>query len=233
MRKAAIIQSNYLPWKGYFHIINSVDVFVFLDSVQYTSGDWRNRNRIKIPEGTIWLTVPVSSSGKLIKEKRIISASDWQKKHYLTLERYYAKSPYWKKYHPFLEDIYLHKNWEFLSELNKFTTKEISTYLGIKCNFLEDCKLDNIPGKNERIIHLLKQIGADTYVSGPSALSYLDQGIFDRHNIKLEIFEYPQYPQYKQLWNDFEQNVSILDLLLNLGDKTGEYIWGNIGKTAG
>ncbi|MDD3050034.1 MAG: WbqC family protein [Candidatus Cloacimonetes bacterium] len=225
MKRAAIIQSNYIPWKGYFHIINSVDVFIFLDSVQYTSRDWRNRNRIITSNGSIWLTVPVSATGKLIKEKKIISG-DWQEKHFQTFKRYYCRSPFWEKYLPFLEELYLHKRWNYLSDLNQFAIRRISEYLGISTSFLQDSELTEIQGRNERIIHLLKQIEADVYVSGPAALAYLDEKKFDKNGIKLEIFNYPEYKVYPQLWGKFQHEVSILDMLLNLGDETGGYIWG-------
>jgi len=225
MKRVAIIQSNYIPWKGYFHIINSVDIFIFLDSVQYTSRDWRNRNRIITSNGSIWLTVPVSTTGKLIKEKKIVSG-DWQEKHFQTFKRYYCRSPFWEKYLPFFDEVYLRKRWSNLSELNQFLIRKISDYLGISTLFLQDSELTEIQGKNERIIHLLKQIEAEVYISGPAALAYLEEKKFNENGIKLEIFKYPEYKVYPQQWGKFEHNVSILDMLLNLGDKAGEYIWG-------
>ena len=94
--KAAIIQSNYIPWKGYFDIIHEVDVFVFLEDVQYTRRDWRNRNKIKTPGGIKWISVPIiRSTNLMIYETKIDYSQDWREKHKKTIHHSHASSEYY------------------------------------------------------------------------------------------------------------------------------------------
>src|SRR5262245_2054296 len=134
MKKIAILQPNYLPWKGVFDLISRVDVFVFYDDVQYTAKDWRSRNRIRTPHGDIWLTVPVLTKGR--RDQRICDAvidprSNWQTKHYKALKANYQKARHFKEYEYLLKEIYLANTWTKISELNIFATKLLAGVLGI------------------------------------------------------------------------------------------------------
>ncbi|MDX1463686.1 MAG: WbqC family protein [Marinirhabdus sp.] len=227
MKKVGIIQSNYLPWKGYFDVINDVDLFILDDNVQYTRHDWRNRNKIKTPNGLKWLTIPVgSNSHKLICEIEIKS-NFWAKKHWRQITQNYSKTPYFKEYKDFFEYVYLEAKWDTLSSLNQFLIKSIAQkFLGIETQF-QDSRIYNVSGANvESLMDLLEQSEADLYVSGPSAQSYIDEQRFIDCGIELVYKDYSGYPEYPQRFPPFEHQVSILDVLFNCGPDAPYYIWG-------
>lgn len=227
MKKVAIIQSNYIPWKGYFDIIHDVDQFIFYDDVQYTKNDWRNRNKIKTQSGLHWLTIPTGShNDKLIYEVEI-EDSCWTNKHWETIKQSYSKAPYFHKYKDFFEHFYLGAKWINLSEMNQYLIKTISKdFLGIETDF-RDSREFHLEGKRlARLIDLLLKAGADLYISGPTAKSYIDENCFRDVGIKLVYKDYSDYPEYLQLYPPFEHAVSILDMLFNCGQQTPDYIWG-------
>ena len=219
-KKVGMTQSNYIPWKGYFDYINSVDEFYFYDDVQYTKQDWRNRNMIKSPKGLEWISVPV---GKKTRDRLIceveISQNGWQKSHWGKISQYYRKAPYFKMYKEFFDDIYLGQEWKNLSDMNQSTIQKISQeILGITTKFGGDSRAYNLSGsKEDRYIPMLKELGCTTYLSGPSAKSYLTEESMAEHGIKLEWMNYEGYPEYNQLYPPFEHGVSILDLIFNEG----------------
>jgi len=219
-------QSNYIPWKGYFDYINSVDEFFFYDDVQYTKQDWRSRNMIKTPKGVEWLSVPVGSKtrNRLICEVEI-KQHDWQKSHWGKITQYYRQAPYFKMYKEFFEDIYLGNTWTNLSDMNQTIIKRISReLLGITTKF-DDSRRFNLHGsKEERYIPLLKEIGCTTFISGPSAKSYLTNEAMEKEGIKLEWMDYSGYKEYHQLYPPFEHSVSIIDLIFNEGPHMKEYM---------
>jgi len=218
-------QSNYLPWKGYFDYINSVDEFYFYDDVQYTKQDWRNRNLIKTPKGVEWLTVPVGSNrNRLICEVEIKEHS-WQKSHWGRIVQYYRTAPYFKMYKEFFEEFYRGREWTNLSEMNQTMIKRISReILGIETKF-GDSRPFNLQGKKEqRYIPLLKEVGCTTFLSGPSAKNYLKEETMAKEGIHLEWMDYEGYPEYNQLYPPFNHRVSILDLIFNEGPNMKEYM---------
>jgi hypothetical protein len=219
-------QSNYIPWKGYFDYINSVDEFFFYDDVQYTKQDWRSRNMIKSPKGVEWLSVPVGSKtrNRLICEVEI-KQHDWQKSHWGKISQYYREAPYFKMYKEFFDDIYIGNTWTNLSDMNQTIIKRISKeLLGITTKF-DDSRRFNLHGsKEERYIPLLKEIGCTTFVSGPSAKSYLTNEAMEKEGIKLEWMNYEGYKEYHQLYPPFEHSVSILDLIFNEGPNMKEFM---------
>ena len=226
MKKIGIIQSNYIPWKGYFHIIKKVDCFVFLDTVQYTKRDWRNRNIIKTPDGLKWLTVPNNGTQSMkINEVLIDNTSKWNIDHLKTLTLNYKKCKYFDYYYNFLETVYLKKNWKKLSDLNQFCVREISKFLNIKTIFKDSSEFKLKSGKNEMLVSIIKHLKGDYYVSGPSAKSYIDISIFEKNSIQREFMNYPNYTIYNQPWGDFNHNVSILDLLFCEGPDAPNFIW--------
>jgi hypothetical protein len=227
MRKVGIIQSSYIPWKGYFDIINDVDVFVFYDDVQYTKNDWRNRNKLKTDQGTSWITIPVGKRiDRLIYEVEIHDNS-WQKKHWNTIKGSYSRTPYFKQYQEFFEYVYLETEWTKLSTLNHFLLEKISKdYLGIQTEFRDSRKYDAQGEKLERLVDLLIKVEATSYISGPSARRYIDENRFRDAGIELIYKDYTGYPEYTQLFPPFEHAVSILDLLFNCGPAAPDYIWG-------
>jgi hypothetical protein len=223
--KVAILQSNYIPWKGYFDIIGSADLFVFHDNLQYTKGDWRNRNKIKTPKGVEWLTIPCGTNeNRLICEVKLTN-SDWQKKHWHLIQTHYAKAPYFKNFSNFFEVIFLSKRWENLSDLNQHIIKSISTeILSLKAQFVDSRVYDLKLAKGDRVIELLKKLGATTYISGPTAKSYLNEASFANEGISLKWMDYSGYPEYPQLNPPFIHTVSIIDLLFNTGSDAASFM---------
>lgn len=227
MKRVAVLQSNYIPWKGYFDIINDSDLFIFYDDVQYTKNDWRNRNIIKTKNGVEWITVPVGQRiDRTIKEVKIDN-NLWQIKHWKTISLSYSKAPFFNNYKVFFEYVYLEKKWVSLSEMNQFMIKEISEkFLGIKTKFEDSGKYELKGASLERLIDILKKSEADYYTSGPAAKAYIDEERFKKEKIILNYKDYSKYPVYNQIHGEFTHNVSILDLLFNTGTDAAWYIWG-------
>lgn len=226
-QRVAVLQSNYLPWKGYFDIIHDVDLFIFYDDVQYTKNDWRNRNRIKAPTGTTWLTVPAGANlDRLICEVRLPD-SNWQLKHWKSLRQNYSRAPFFGKYQEFFAQVYIDMRWETLSQLNQFLIKSISReFLGIRTPFEDSRQFPLAGDRQDRLMNLLGQVGCAQYLSGPAGRNYLDGQMFDSAGIKLEYKDYGGYPEYKQMYPPFDHFVSVIDLLFNVGDAAPCFIWG-------
>ena len=219
-----MIQSNYLPWRGYFDFINNVDVFVFYDDVQYTKGDWRNRNKIKTPTGSRWLTVPIfhRKLSQKIYETEIDNSQKWQRTHRGLVHDNYINAPYLKHIEDILENTMSQES-KTISELNARLISTICEYLDIKTVLRHSLEFAISGEKTERLIHLLKSVGATTYVSGPNAKAYLDENKFHDANIKLEYKSY-RYASYPQQWGAFCGTVSIVDLIANCGPNSKMYI---------
>lgn len=215
--KAAIIQPNYLPWRGYFDIIDEVDFFILYDDVQFTKGDWRNRNRIKTPGGAEWLTVPVRQRqlAQLIRETRIDYSKRWVHNHINKIRTNYGRAPYFADYAEELFAI-LDAGHEDIATLDLALLRWCAAKLDIKTTLRRASEFACAGDRTERLIGLLEAVGASRYVSGPSAGVYLDERLFRRHGIGLEFKSY-DYGPYPQLWGEFIADVSVIDLLFNTG----------------
>jgi hypothetical protein len=226
-KRVAILQSNYLPWKGYFDLIHDVDLFVFYDDVQYTKNDWRNRNKIKTPNGPMWLTIPTGSNlDRLVCDVRLNDAQ-WAQKHWKSLQQCYSSAPHFKRYEAFFKHVYLGTRWDSLSELNQYLIKTIAQeFLGIETRFADSRDYPTQGRKLDRLMELIAQLDAQIYVSGPSAKSYIDAERFEKAGVKLVYKSYQGYPEYAQRYPPFEHAVSIVDLLFNTGAEAPSYIWG-------
>jgi hypothetical protein len=216
-KRIGIVQSNYLPWKGYFDLIAAVDEFILYDDVQFTKNDWRNRNILKTPRGTEWISVPV---GKDIHRRiRDVSLTEhrWQEKHWKTIEANYRRAPFFRDIANLLEPLYRDLTHDSLTQLNRTFIEAICRYLEIrtKISYSWDYLLGE--GKNERLLNLCQQSGARHYISGPAAKGYLDEAAFKRAGVGVIWFDYTNYPTYPQLWGEFTHRVSIVDLLFNCG----------------
>ena len=225
-KKIAIVQSNYIPWKGYFDLIAAVDEFILYDDMQYTRRDWRNRNQIKTPQGLQWLTVPVKVKGKYhqtIRETEI-DGMDWAKSHWKSLCQNYRRAKHFNLIAQELEPLYLQTEYTYLSQLNRTFVEWICSKLGIKTIISNSWDYQMIDGKTERLTDLCRQANGSEYISGPSARGYIDETVFAGCNIKLTWFDYEGYPEYPQLWGDFTHTVTILDLLFNCGNATPQYM---------
>lgn len=227
MKKVAIIQSNYIPWKGYFDIIHDVDTFIFYDDLQFTKNDWRNRNKIKTPRGAEWISIPVGTDlRRLICEVELKDPS-WQQKHWNMLCLNYRKAPHFKEFRTFLENVFLGRVWTNLSELNQYLIRTIAQeFLGIQTEMIDSRAFDLEGQRLDRLLDLLRKAGADSYVSGPAASSYIEPEKFEAAGIELIYKSYEGYPRYPQLHGAFEHGVSVIDLLLNVGRDAPRYIWG-------
>jgi hypothetical protein len=225
-KKVAILQSNYIPWKGYFDMIAAVDEFILYDDMQYTRRDWRNRNQIKTPAGVQWLTVPVKVKGKYhqtIRETEIDGA-DWASQHWKSLEQTYRRAPHFEEVASMLKPLYHQRQYTHISDLNRQLIELVCKYLGITTRISNSWDYALIDGKSERLANLCMQAGGTEYISGPAARNYIEPDHFARHGIKLTWFEYAGYPEYPQLWGDFVHGVSILDLLFNCGGDASRYM---------
>lgn len=227
-KKVIITQSNYIPWKGYFDSIALVDEFVLYDDVQYTRRDWRNRNLIKTAQGLQWLTIPVEVKGKYfqkIKDTKV-SEKKWVNDHLKSIRFNYARARCFKDVFPFLESIYAEaEKLEYLSEINFLFLSKICDFLGIntlmKFSFEYPYQSND---RNERLVEICKLAGATDYYSGPAAKGYLDIALFEKNGIKVHWLDYSGYKEYTQLYPPFEHGVSIIDLLLNEGCESSNYL---------
>lgn len=227
--RVVVLQSNYLPWKGYFDLIHDADAFVFYDEVKYTKNDWRNRNRIYSKNGLQWITIPIAKDAVKLKISEVsIDAQGWQDLHFDSLYFAYKRAPFFAQLEGFLVDFYKKRTWGRLSELNQHTIIAFSEFLGIKTRFLDSANFSLKSSRLERLIDLLKQVGTTEYISGPSAKGYLEghEHLFEESGIKLTYKDYAGYPPYQQLKSPFENSVSIVDLIANIErDLIPDYIW--------
>jgi hypothetical protein len=224
--RIAIVQSSYVPWKGYFDLIHSVDEFVLLDDVQFTRRDWRNRNRIKTPHGPSWLTIPVNTKGKYFDPIKdvTVSAPSWGTQHWKTLAANYARAPYFSRYADHFERLYLECRDTHLSAINYKWIQAICEILGIGTKLSWSMDYEMVNGKTERLVGICRQAGAKSYISGPSARSYIDAEQFLAANVEVTYFDYSAYPEYSQLFPPFDHHVSILDLIFNQGPDATRYM---------
>jgi hypothetical protein len=224
-KRIAILQSNYIPWKGYFDLINNVDEFILYDTAQFTKNDWRNRNTIKTPRGMVWLTIPVRHNfGQMIQETRISDPS-WGQKHWGSLLANYSKAPHFREYIRLFESLYRDiASEQYLSAINYRFMREVCAILEISTpiTWSRDYRLAD--GKIDRLVDLCRQAGADEYLSGPAAKDYIQEKPFSDAGIKVTYMDYSGYPEYRQLYPPFEHRVSILDLIFNEATDARQYL---------
>lgn len=225
-KTVAIIQSNYIPWKGYFDIINMVDEFILFDEVQYTKRDWRNRNKIKTPNGAQWLTIPVLTKSKY--EQPIDSveiAESWAEKHWRSIESNYRRASCFDEMAPRLKPIFeACEPLRLLSDVNYTLLRGISDLLGIKTPMTWSRVYAGHGHKTERLLTICQEAGAGLYISGPAAKVYLDVEIFRAAGIDVNYMDYDGYPVYQQLYGDFDHYVSVVDLILNAGNNAANFM---------
>jgi hypothetical protein len=225
-KRIAILQSSYIPWKGYFDLIRAVDEFILLDDVQYTHQDWRNRNIIKTPRGPRWLTVPIKGKGKFGQtiEETLVSDPHWGRTHWQIIAQNYREAPFFSQYRSELEPAYLECREERLSRINYRLLMLICGVLDIrtKISWSTDYAVSN--AKTERLVDLCRQAGATVYLSGPAAREYIQAELFADAGIGLQYVNYDGYREYPQLFPPFDHKVSIVDLLFNVGPDALQYM---------
>ena len=230
-KRIAIIQSSYIPWKGYFDVIRAVDEFILLDDVQFTRRDWRSRNRIKTPHGTSWLTIPVHNKGRYLQRIDEVTVADdgWGARHWQTLRGQYGRTPFFDDYAPLFEPLYLEPASALLSAINKTFIAAICQALRIATPIRWSTDYHSRDGRNERLLDLCLQAGATEYVSGPSASTYLDAAAFARAGIAIRLADYSGYRDYPQPHPPFDHFVSALDLLFCTGPRALDYMKDVVG----
>lgn len=221
------MQPSYLPWLGYFDLLQKSDLFLVYDNVQFDKDGWRNRNRIKTANGLQWLTVPVLTKGQnkpSNRDIRINTAEFWSKKHLKSIEQNYKKAPAFTQIFPTLESV-LGRDWNFLIDLNMEFIYQFCKVLEIKAQiaFSSELKLDLPEGKNEKLIALCKYFKADEFYEPEGGRGYIDPQLFESSGIKLTFQDY-HHPVYPQLYGDFVSHLSIIDLLLNCGADSSRLI---------
>lgn len=222
--KVGIIQSNFLPWRGYFDFIREVDLFILHDDLQYTKSDWRNRNKIKTPRGSEWITVPVNykRTSQLIEETTIDYSTPWAQKMLNRIKDAYHRAPHFDVYFRELSDLLLEPA-ASISELNARLVHWACRHLRIDTPIRFSREFHPRGAKTERLIGILKQVRADAYLSGPAAQTYLIPELFEREGIKLEYKKY-DYAEYHQLYPPFDSFVSIIDLFFMMGENSRLYL---------
>ena len=227
-KTVAILQSNYIPWKGYFDIIAGVDEFLIFDEAQFTRRDWRNRNRIVSDGAVRWLTIPVKSKGRFeapISEIEV-SEPDWAEKHWRSLLHAYAKAPFFKTYASKLEAAYVEASKLVrLTDINTLFLHRIAAELGLSTPFIETSSIARTTGSpTARLVEICAGRAAKVYVSGPAARSYIDHALFDAAGISLRYVSYAGYPTYDQAAAGFEHGVSMIDVLCRCGPEAREHL---------
>lgn len=232
MRKVAAVQSCYVPWKGYFDIINQVDVFVFHDCVQYTKQDWRNRNQILVNGKKRWLTIPIQKHAVTarVNEVEVDQGQAWVRRHGSLLSQAYGQAPFFGEVMdlmgPFLGDQGSASSSKSLSVLNQAMTRCLASYLGIKTKLVDSSELDLRGKGTDRLLDILEKLGGNSYLTGPKAKEYIEPEKFKEKGIELAYKDYSGYPEYPQFSKKIDHHVSILDLLFHVGPKASDYIWG-------
>jgi hypothetical protein len=225
-RTVAIVQSSYVPWKGYFDLMRHVDELILYDDAQYTRRDWRNRNQIKTKDGLLWLTIPVEVKGRYHQRIRDVRISDphWHDRHFKTINASYARAPHFKTYGDRLAELYRTATSEWLSEVNRHLLEGLAQLLGVETRLTWSMDYQLPEGRVERLIALCRQARATTYLSGPSAKAYMDPALFAEAGIDLAYMDYSGYREYQQLYPPFTHNVSVIDLLVSVGPDATEYL---------
>jgi hypothetical protein len=222
---ATIHQPDYIPWIGFFDRIDKSDMFIVLDNVQFITRGYHNRNRIKTPDGWMWLTVPVIHNfGQKISQVKIDNSKDWASSHLESLKRNYGKCEFFAQYIDFFSDTY-EKRWELLVELNMHVIIGVMEVLGLKKKVLLSSSLSTEGKKNELLISACRKVGANSYLSGTGAKDYMEDGEFEKSGIRV-VYQNFSHPEYTQRFGKFEPNMSIVDLLFNCGDKSMDVIRG-------
>lgn len=216
------MQPTYIPWIGYFALMESVDVFIILDSVQFSKRSWQQRNQIKTASGPMWLTVPVSSKGKrgqLINEVEIDTTRNYHTAHIASLESNYKKSPYFAEYSPELFSL-LEKDHIHLSELTVELIVWFCKVLGITTSIKYSSKMQNTGTKADLLAMLCEQVDATEYISALGSREYLEESdAFDKRSMLIKYNEY-NHPEYSQFFGEFVPYMSIIDLLFNMGPES-------------
>lgn len=234
-KRIAIVQSSYIPWRGYFDLIASVDEFVLYDDVQFTKRDWRNRNRIKTPNGPIWLTIPVQVKGRFEQRVRdvVVSDSRWAEKHWRSIRAHYRRAPFFDDYAGAIEAMYAGASDPSLSQVNFHCLSALCRMLGITTPLTWSQNFALAEERTARLVGICVQAGATEYVSGPSASAYMDLQQFADVGISVTYADYSAYREYAQLYPPFDPAVSVIDLIVHTGPEALHLIRSQTARSVG
>lgn len=227
--KMVILQPMYIPWMGYFGMMQQADIFIFHDDIEFVRQSWQRRNQIKVPEnngGSKWLSVPIEKDqGQNINEVRINNNIDWQDDHWAEIKSAYSEeavpyggehAEYFEDYANVIREIY-QKDWEYLSNLTTTTVEILAEQIGVgDLEIRSTSEMDVSGDKTDRVINILNTVGADEYISGPGAKDYLDVDSFRANGISLYWHEFT-HPEYPQPYGEFQSHMSAIDFLFNVG----------------
>jgi len=225
--KVAIHQPQFFPYPGFFHKLTLADCFVIMDDVQYDKR-FTNRTRVESTNGWIWLSIPINKTQKFSPNMvvEINNETPWKKDHLKKINSSYGKTPFFDDYKSYFDDLYK-KEWKLLFDLNFETLKKTMEWLGIKTEIIRESEL-NISGEStERLLNVCKAVGAETYISGIGGRNYVDEKLFENNQVKLiyQTYSPTNYPQ--RFSKTFFPNLSILDMLFNVGPKSLQLIKEN------
>jgi hypothetical protein len=215
--RVAIHQPAYLPYPGFFHKLSMADVFVIMDDVQYDKR-FTNRNRILVPQGPMWISVPIVKSDKFQPNMlvEINNSIDWRPDHLKKISNSYANAPFFHLYQDYLKSVYS-KDWDLLFDLDFELVKAVANWLGIKIPMLRESELKVAGTATERLVNTCKAVGADTYVSGIGGKNYLDETSFSKNGLSVVYQNYRPFPYRQRFATSFVPDLSIIDMLFNLG----------------
>ena len=225
--KVAIHQPQFFPYPGFFHKLTLADCFVIMDDVQYDKR-FTNRTRIDSANGWIWVTIPINKSQKFFPNMaiEINNKLSWTNEHLKKIFGSYGKAPYFDTYKAYFEDLYK-KEWKNLFDLNFETLKKTMEWLGIKTKIIKESELNVTGTSSERLLNVCKSIGAETYISGIGGKNYVDEKLFENNGVKL-VYQNYHFKEYTQRFSKpFFPNLSILDLLFNMGPESLKLIKAN------
>ena len=221
----AIHQPEHLPWIGFFEKMQRADLFVLLDDVQFSKGDFQNRNRVKGAGGVQWLTVPIVQKFPQQINEVEIAGDDWRDKHWRTVLSCYGRAPYFKTICPGLEELYRARS-NKLSDFNLNAIRLLARLLGIETKMVRSSELNVTGEKSDLVLNICREVGADAYYSGAMGSTYLQRETFAQAGIEI-VFQQFVHPTYQQLFmqsQGFVPNLSVLDLLFNCGQGSLELI---------
>lgn len=221
----AIMQPTYLHWIGYFDLIDQVNKFVFLDSVQLTKRSWQVRNRILTKQGELYLTVPLQKTSSrdetIISSTLISDTENWKNKHLQSIEHAYSKSPYFNEVFPFVWELY-NQPYKTIAEFNITAIEKIAFKIGIRTQFYRSSRMSNLANekKDELLSKICFNINCTDYLSPRGSAAYIELkspgGAFVTNNIQL-YYQHFSHPTYRQLGREFVPFMCILDILFNEG----------------
>lgn len=219
--KVAIHQPNYLPWIGFFQKVACSDIFVILDTADFTKNGIIHRNKIRTKEGWMWLTIPIENRYKkvIIKDVQLPNETTWWGKHWRLIMGNYGRSKHFDEFKEYFENIYSEKKYKTLQELNEAIIFYLFECFNIHPTIIRssELKLNPLFAKTDLNLEIVKLVGGDMYISGIGGKEYIEVEKFEKEGIELRFFEFKNHT-YPQRWDGFEPYMSAIDLLFNSMD---------------